>query len=69
MLVPFDNGNGATSCPSHLLHTNDDGSTSPIELVAGAFSLFDGAAFKLVSYSGPLPPAYFCSALLCSALP
>lgn len=47
-LVPFDGGNGATSCPPHLLHTNDDGSSSPIELVAGAFALFDGAAFKSV---------------------
>jgi hypothetical protein len=50
VLIPFDNGNGATSCPSYLLHTNNDGSTSPIEFVAGAFTLFEGAAFKLVSY-------------------
>ena len=68
VLVPFDNGNGATSCPFYLLHINDDGSTSPIELVAGAFSLFNGAAFKLVSYILALcHPLIFV--LHCFALP
>ena len=46
-LVPFDNANGPSACPTHLLHVSDDGS-SPIELVSGAFELFKGAARKFV---------------------
>lgn len=48
VLVPFDNANSPAGCPAHLLHTSDDGTTSPIELVAGAFELFDGAAHQFV---------------------
>ena len=47
-VVPFDNANGPTACPAHLLHVCEDGSASPIELVAGAFELFEGAAFECV---------------------
>lgn len=46
-LVPFDNANGPSACPSHLLHTSDDG-VSPIELVPRAFELFEGAGRKCV---------------------
>jgi hypothetical protein len=47
-VVPFDNANGPTACPAHLLHVGEDGSASPIELVSGAFELFEGAAFECV---------------------
>lgn len=43
-LVPFDVTNGPTACPPYLLHVNEDGSTFPVELVAGAFDLFEGPA-------------------------
>lgn len=45
-VVPFDNANGPAACPAHLLHKGEDGSASPVELVSGAFELFEGAAFK-----------------------
>ena len=45
-VVPFDNANGPAACPGHLLHNGEDGTASPIELVAGAFDLFKGAPFK-----------------------
>ncbi len=47
-LVPFDNANGALGCPGHLLHTSEDGTASPIELVGGAFDLFEGADSQCV---------------------
>ena len=47
-VVPLDGANGPTACPAHLLHVGEDGSASPIELVSGAFELFEGAAFECV---------------------
>ena len=47
-IVPFDNTNGPSTCPAHLLHKSEDGSASPIELVEEAFDLFRGTAFKYV---------------------
>lgn len=47
-IVPFDSASGPTACPAHLLHVGEDGSASPLELVSGAFDLFDGAAFECV---------------------
>jgi len=47
-LVPFDAANGPSGCPSHLMHTSEDGVTSPIELVSGAFSLLEDVAFQCV---------------------
>jgi hypothetical protein len=45
-LVPFDIGNGPAGCPAHLLHTNDDGTMSPVELVTAAFELLQGTGFQ-----------------------
>ena len=56
-VVSFDNANGPAACPAHLLHESEDGSVSPVELVAGAFNLLEGAAVKCVKLS-----------LLCSSL-
>jgi hypothetical protein len=47
-VVPFDSANGPAACPAHLLHVGEEGSASPIELVSGAFELFEGAAFECV---------------------
>ena len=47
-VVPFDSANGPSACPGHLLHKSEDGSASPVELVAGAFDLFEGDTFKYV---------------------
>ena len=47
-LVPYDVANGPAACPPHLLYVNEDGTTSPVELVAGAFDLFKGAASQCV---------------------
>ena len=49
-VVPFDNANGPAACPGHLLHVGEDGLASPLELVAGAFDLFEGAVFEYVYY-------------------
>ena len=56
-VVPFDNANGPSACPAHLLHKSEDGSASPIELVAEAFELFEGVAHKYV-YLRCLPSIY-----------
>lgn len=47
-IVPFDNMNEPGACPAHLQHTGEDG-TASIELVTGAFDLFEGATFECVS--------------------
>jgi hypothetical protein len=47
-IIPFDDANGPASCPAHLLHMGEDGSVSPVELVEGAFDLFEDAAYKSV---------------------
>lgn len=47
-IIPFDNAKGPAACPAHLLHVSEDGTASPIELDAGAFDLFEGAASECV---------------------
>jgi hypothetical protein len=62
-VVSFDSANGPAACPAHLLHKSEDGIASPVELVTGAFDLFEGAAFEydflsylyLSTYSSTLP--------------
>jgi hypothetical protein len=47
-VVQFDAENGPTACPAHLLHVGEDGTATPIELVDGAFDLFEGVSFECV---------------------
>jgi hypothetical protein len=65
-VVPFDNANGPTACPAHLLHVGEDGTASPIELVSGAFELFEGAALEYVGHCCSLSVLKLTMISLCS---
>jgi hypothetical protein len=45
-IVPRESANGPSSCPSHLLIENEDGTTTPVELIDGAFNYFEGDVYK-----------------------
>jgi len=50
-LSPFNSANGPSGCPPHLLHVSKDGTSSPVELLTGAFDLFEGMAHQWVFWS------------------
>ena len=67
-VVPFNNANGPAACPGHLLHVGEDGLASPIELVAGAFDLFEGVAFECVYYYYLYVLLFTISLLFCRSI-
>lgn len=45
-VVPRESANGPSSCLSHLLIKNEDGTMTPVELIDGAFNYFEGDVYK-----------------------